>query len=168
MHSQNTNMKKWFIPLGGLLVVGLIAFATQQFILKKNDGSTYKVYMIALKDNGRQGPKVGCDDSVVAVERQTVRPTGIFDVYQDVVGEKEYDFSPDLKNPLYASDLNIDSASIDDRGIAHIFLNGTLKAGDRCQNGQIKAQLEEPALQFGGVKSVEVQVNGQPISDLLK
>lgn len=165
---HKAGMKKWLIPVGALIVVVVIALATKHFVLNKSDGDIYKLYMIAMHDNGRQGPKTGCGDSIVAVERQTVRPLDITDVYQDVVGEKEYDFSADLKNPLYASDLNVDSATIDSRGIAHVFLTGTLKTGDSCENNRIKSQLEKPAFQFKGVKSVEVQVSGQSIDDLLK
>lgn len=124
--------------------------------------------MVAIGDKGRGERIKGCDDSLVAIERQTVSETKISDIYQDVIGEKTYDIEDGLKNPLAASGLTYQSAIIDADGVARIDLSGNVVVADACDSARIKAQLEKPAYQFDGVKSVVVQVDGKPLADFLK
>lgn len=163
------SMKKWLIPVAALFLVAIIAFVTKSFVLKGPDKEHYKIYMVAEGDKGRQGKKFGCDDSLVAIERQVVSGSTISDVYQDFldIHDQKYE-DTGLTNALYQSDLHLDSGSILG-GTAHIFLSGTLKKpADDCERQRIQAMLEEPAKQFDGVRSIDVKVNNIPLDEALK
>jgi hypothetical protein len=161
-------MKKWLIPVAALFVVAIIALITWQFVLKGPDKEHYAIYLVALKDDGKQGQKIGCGDSLVKVERQTVSDTRITDVYQDILGIKDQtDPETGLTNALYQSDLHLDTATIQGSA-ARVYLSGTLKtAGDDCDAARIQAQLEEPARQFEGVRTVEVYINNTALKEAL-
>lgn len=162
-------MKKWLIPVAALVVVAIIALITWLFVLPGPDKGSYTFYMIAVGDKGKQGSKVACDDSLVAVSRETVSDTHITDVYQDIVDMHDQNYNDTgLTNALYQSDLQYESAIIDATGVARIDLNGTLTYADKCQAQRIKAQLEKPAYQFDGVTNVDVRINDVALDDLLK
>jgi hypothetical protein len=164
-------MKKWLIPVAALCVVAIIALLTWAFVLKAPEHGVYNVYLIATGDKGKGGKKV-CDDSVVALKRQVVSGSEITDVYQDLIDMKDATYPGDngktLSNPLAASNLTYESALIDSNGVARIDLNGTLTIKDACDADRLKAQLEQPAYQFKGVKSVDVRINDVDLQTLLK
>ena len=140
-------MKKWFIPLGALTVILVIALLTKHFVLNRNEAGNYKVYMVAIGDNGKQGKRIGCGDSLVPVTWQSVRVNALQDVYQDVVGNRDYDYSSTLKNPIAETKLDVSSASVDESGIARVFLTGEFNVSGRCDAERVQAQLEQPAYQ---------------------
>ncbi|HEU4914049.1 MAG TPA: GerMN domain-containing protein [Candidatus Saccharimonadales bacterium] len=161
-------MKKWLIPVFALVLVAIIALLTQQFVLKGTDKEHYSIYLLALDDDGRRGKKLSCGDSLVKVERQTVSDIRLSDVYQDLLGLKDQqDEATGLTNALHQSSLVVDSATIQD-GVARVYLSGTLAAADECDQTRVRAQLEEPGRQFGGIRSVEVYINNTPLSEALK
>lgn len=162
-------MKKWLIPVAALFLVAIIAFVTKAFVLKGPDKEHYKIYMIAEGDNGKQGKRFGCSDSLVTVERQVVSGSVISDVYQDFLDIHDQKFEDtELTNALYGSDLHLDSATVQGH-TAYILLSGTLKKPvDDCERQRITAQLEEPAKQFQGVKEIDIKVNSAPLSEALK
>ncbi len=162
-------MKKWFIPVAAIAVIAVIALVTWRFALKPADPGYYKFYMVAIGDKGKRGTKLGCGDSLVAVQRQTVSDTKITDVYQDIVNMHDYAYdSTGLRNSLYQSDLQVQSATIDAQGIAHVDLTGTIKQSGGCDVARITGQLQQPAYQFKGVKSVDVRINGVDLAAALK
>jgi hypothetical protein len=162
-------MKKWLIPVAALFLVAIIILVTKAVVLKGPDKEHYKIYMIAEGDKGKQGKKFGCDDSLVAIERQVVSGSTLSDVYQDFLDVRDQKFEDtDLINALYQSDLHLDSASIQAH-TAHIFLSGTLKKpADDCERQRIQAVLEEPAKQFEGVKEVDLKINNIALEEALK
>jgi Sporulation and spore germination. len=165
-------MKKWLIPVAALFVVAIIALITWKFVLKDPEHGSYKLYLVAMGDKGKQGSKVGCDDSLVPLERKVVSDVHITDVYQDIVDLHEPSYDDEngkqLSNPLYQSNLTYESAIIDANGVARVDLNGTLTYKDTCDADRIKAQLEQPARQFETVKSVDVRINDVDLQTLLK
>ena len=161
-------MKKWLIPLVALILITLIGVSTWAVIKHRTDKSTYEIYFIAVGDNGKKGQKIGCGDSAVPIKRQTVSKTTLSDVYQDLLSTHDYDFSPELKNALWQSQLTLESADIT-AGIAFITLTGTITQSDKaCDAPRIKAQLEDTAKQFNGVKDVQITVNGKLLDEALK
>jgi hypothetical protein len=126
------------------------------------------IYLIAVDDGGASGELIGCNDSVVPVEvtfEPTVAPlraalNALFAVDTDSYG------SSGLYNALHQSDLSVGAINIA-QGTATIALTGDLLIGGVCDAPRVTAQIEETALQFATVDSVEVTLNGQPLEDVL-
>jgi hypothetical protein len=127
-----------------------------------------KLYFIAVNDNGVAGKKIGCNDSLVAVDRAipaTNAPhTAALNVLFSLT-DKDYGQSG-LYNALYQSKLKLDSAAIVSAK-ATINLSGSLIQGGVCDSPRIQAQIEQVALQFSTVKSVAVFLNGKSLQQAL-
>jgi hypothetical protein len=127
-----------------------------------------KIFLIALEDNGKTGKKIGCNDSVIAVERAipaTIAPLTASLKELFALNEKNYGQSG-LYNALYQSRLEVDGISIVS-GRARIELSGRLVLGGICDNPRVEAQIKETALQFSTVRSVAVFLNNIPLEKAL-
>ncbi len=131
-------------------------------------GTRVKIFLIAIDDNGKSGKKIGCNDSVVPVERpvpSTQAPlaaalTELFSIHDRNYGQSG------LYNALYQSTLKVDSTTIASAK-ATVNLSGKVTLGGVCDNPRVKAQIEETALQFPTVSQVQVFVNNIPIDQVL-
>ncbi|WP_182359618.1 GerMN domain-containing protein [Tomitella gaofuii] len=127
----------------------------------------HSLTFIAIGDGGATGHPVGCGDSAVpvTVTTETIAPLG--ELYRALlaVDEQHYGASG-LYNALAMSDLSYQGATIAD-GHATVRLAGDLTMGGECDIPRVRAQLTEPALQFGNVDSVEVYIDGTPLDDAL-
>ena len=129
---------------------------------------TIKLFFVALEDNGKSGKKIGCNDSIVAVDRaiaETPAPltaalTELFSIHDKTYGESG------LYNALAKANLKIDGAAVIN-GKATINLSGTLGLGGECDDPRVQAQIEQVALQFSTVKQVSVFLNGIPLEKAL-
>ena len=127
-----------------------------------------RLFFVAINDNGVAGKKIGCNDSIVAVDRaipatNAVLTASLKELFS--LTDKNYGQSG-LYNALYQSKLKIDSISILNRK-ATIRLTGTLMLNGVCDNPRVQAQIEEVALQFSTVSSVAVYLNGVPLQQAL-
>ncbi len=121
------------------------------------------IYMIGL-----EGGTVGCGDQVVAVRRDIPKtPAPLTAALNLQLAQKsQYYGESGLYNALYQSNLRI--ASISRNGTAWtIRLTGSLVLGGVCDGPRVKAQLEQTALQFSTVKSVQYYVNGKTLESLI-
>ncbi len=127
-----------------------------------------KIFLIAIDDNGKSGKKIGCGDSVIAVDRniaatQTPLAAALNELL--AIHDRLYGQSG-LYNSLYQSTLKLDSATIVG-GKATINITGKTQLGGVCDNPRVKAQIEETALQFSAVTQVAVFINNIPIDQVL-
>jgi hypothetical protein len=128
-----------------------------------------KIFMIALEDKGQSGPEIGCGDSLVAVDREipltkaplTAAMTELLSVHDQYYGQSGF------YNALYQSDLQVENITIDEQGLANIYLTGTYALGGVCDGPRFEAQLIETARQFSTVKEVSIFVNGKPLKEIL-
>ncbi|HLD21675.1 MAG TPA: GerMN domain-containing protein, partial [Patescibacteria group bacterium] len=124
-----------------------------------------KLYFVALEDNGKSGEKIGCGDSLVSVDREiekTQQP--LYNTYKELLNIKDqYIGESGLYNALYQSTLSVESATIDENGVATIKLTGQLQLGGTCDSPRVEEQLTKTALQFSTVKSVEIFINNTPL-----
>ncbi len=130
--------------------------------------SKVKVFFISLNDNGASGKKIGCEDSVVGITRD-ITPTQapLRSAYEALLAEKNRVVGQSgLTNILAGSKLKLDSATVAN-GKATVKLSGTFSLGGVCDDPRFKAQLEETALQFPTVKSVDVFINNKTLTELL-
>ena len=132
-----------------------------------------KVAVIALNDDGKNGPKVGCGDSVVYISKtvpDSAEPLHaafgqLFALPGEQISDPAYS---DLYNviyklqhkssgkPLAFSDVLLAG------GTAKIYLTGDMTGlGGICDSPRVQAQIEQTALQFSTVKSVAVYLNGK-------
>jgi Sporulation and spore germination len=127
-----------------------------------------KLYFVAIDDNGKSGKKIGCNDSLVAVDREisatsaplTVALNELFSLKGQFYGQSG------LYNALYQSKIKVASVTIVD-GKATINLSGSLVLNGICDNPRVEAQVEQVALQFSTVSSVVVYLNGIPLQQAL-
>jgi hypothetical protein len=128
-----------------------------------------RVIFIAGGDNGKGGKLVGCKDSAIPVEWD-IDPTRqplvqaleqLFSFDQQFVG------NPRLYHPIYALGLKLESAEIDDLGVAHVRLSGSGTISGSCDRLRAQAQVEETILASPGVTSLDVTVNDMPLVDFL-
>lgn len=127
-----------------------------------------KIFLVAIDDNGKSGKKIGCNDSVIAVERLVPETLGVltaalnelFSIHERNLG------GSGLYNSLYQSTLKLDGAAVIN-GRATIAISGKLVRGGVCDDPRVKSQIEETALQFATVKSVAVTLNGVPLDKAL-
>jgi LysM repeat protein len=127
-----------------------------------------KIYLIALEDNGKSGKKIGCGDSVVAVD-VAITPTNapLRAALEKLLSIKQpYYGQSGLYNALHQSNLRVAEAKIVNRQ-AIVHLAGTQMVSGTCDVPRIVAQLEETVLQFSTVDSTRIYINGVILRDAL-
>ena len=129
---------------------------------------TVQIYLIAIGDNGKAGPQIGCGDSAIPVQVRIRYTLGVLrGSLEKLLSVKERDYGASgLYNALYQSDLHVASVAID-AGKATIRLTGDLTMGGECDSPRVEAQIERTALQFSTVQDVAVFLNDRPLADVL-
>jgi hypothetical protein len=127
-----------------------------------------KIFMVAMNDAGKQGKKIGCDDSIVSVDRTV--PTTVAALRASItellsVHDRDYG-QLGLYNALYQSTLQVDDIGLVS-GRATIYLSGKVILGGECDSPRVDAQIKETALQFSTVKQVSVFVNKIALDQIL-
>ena len=126
------------------------------------------IYLIAIEDNGRSGPRIGCGDSVIPVTVEFPPTTApLTAALERLLALNDQFFGESgLYNALYQSDLQVESVSVQN-GTATIRLTGQLRLSGVCDNPRVEAQIEQTALQFSSVTQVAVFLNGRPLEEAL-
>ena len=127
-----------------------------------------KIFLIAVNDNGQTGAPVGCGDSAVPAQVKITPTAGTLKAALNALLSIKDQFygQSGLYNALYQSNLQLESASIDN-GIASVYLSGTLTMGGECDTPRVQAQLEQTILQFPSVTKATIFVNGKPLQEIL-
>ncbi len=131
-------------------------------------GQILQIFLVAIGDNGASGKKIGCGDSLVAVD-VVVNPTvAVLRTSLDelLAIKSEYYGQSGLYNALYQSDLEIEELGLQN-GVASIYLKGDLVLGGTCDSPRVEEQLRATALQFSTVSDVEIFINGKPLEELV-
>ncbi len=127
------------------------------------------IYLVAMDDKGKSGDMIGCEDSIIAVERP-ITPTQaplraaleeLLSLTDQFYGESG------LYNALYNSKLTVKNVTIDAEGKALVYLEGTMLSAGTCDDPRIIAQLTYTVKQFSTVKDAAIYVNGTLIEELL-
>ncbi len=130
------------------------------------------IYLVAIDDNGKSGPPIGCGDSLIAaqvkygiVKDQSTAIdalTKLFAVKQQYYGESG------LYNSLYQSDLKVDSLVTDSNKKVTLKLSGQMVLGGVCDNPRIEGQIRSTILQFKNLYTdVDIYLNNKPLKELL-
>jgi hypothetical protein len=126
------------------------------------------IYLIALDDNGRSGPKIGCNDSVIPVRVDFAPTTAPLTAALErlLALDDQFFGESGLYNALHLADLRLENVTIQN-GKATIRLTGELRLSGICDDPRVDAQIKQTALQFSSVTEVDVLVNGRPLEDVL-
>jgi len=121
-----------------------------------------------LEDGGRSGQKIGCDDSLVAVERMIPRTdTPLRAAIAELVSVRDTSYGQSgLYNALARSRLTAERVTLTD-GVAEIRLAGAITLGGACDAPRVDAQIRQTALQFPAVKRVDVYIKDVPLAKVL-
>jgi len=135
-----------------------------------NATTTVKVAVIALNDAGKNGPKIGCDDSMVYITKTIPQTAQVLNeaMKQLFSLDKEIIPATDSDQEYYnvivkMKDLKFDHATLEN-GLAKIYLTGNPAGlGGVCDSPRVPAQIEGTAKQFATVTSVETYLNGAKV-----
>jgi hypothetical protein len=152
-----------------IVLLTALFMACSSFGLAQSGTTEVKIYLVALGDNGKNGKKVGCDDSLVPLTRKvtaTAAPlrAAILELFADRAPDKK---EIDLNLGNYWRGMQLKSVSIE-KGTAIIHLTGEAPSvAGICDEPRIKGQIIETAKQFPTVKKVKVFINGKPMDELI-
>ncbi|HEX9076552.1 MAG TPA: GerMN domain-containing protein [Anaerolineae bacterium] len=127
-----------------------------------------KLFFVALNDNGKSGKMIGCQDSIVAVDRVipatsaplTAALKELFSIRDRYYGQSG------LYNALSQSNIKVSGVAITN-GRATINLTGSFSSAGVCDDPRLVAQIRQTALQFPTVGDVAIFINGTPIERIL-
>lgn len=126
------------------------------------------IFYVAVDDQGKSGPKIGCGDSMVATESA---PETFTDQVEASIKMLLNDRSSEhgqsgLVNALAASDLRFIDSKISGDEVA-IDLSGTVSSGGTCDDPRIIEQLKYTAKTAAGVGSARILIDGIDIGKVL-
>lgn len=149
-----------------LLLLTALIFLPAAAVAATREAATtsVRIYLVALNDNGARGPKIGCGDSVVPVTVPVVatRKPLAAALRTLIRSHTPYFRRSGLYNALYRNRLTLRRASIAG-GHATVRFSGLLSLGGVCDDPRAGAQLRRTALQFPGVHSASISINGRPL-----
>jgi hypothetical protein len=131
-------------------------------------GQILKIFLVAIDDNGKSGPLIGCGDSLIAVDVQVPQTVAVLRAALNkllAIKSSTYGQSG-LYSALYQSNMEIENLFIQD-GVAYIYLAGELLQGGTCDSPRIEEQLKATALQFSTVQDVKIFINDKPLEAVL-
>jgi hypothetical protein len=127
--------------------------------------SSANIYLIALEDNGKSGPVVGCGDSLVEIETQGLDAQAALQLLLD--NHKQWYGQSGLYNALYQSDLKIKRFE-SKAGKLEVDLTGNMLLGGECDNPRVNDQLKATIRQSTTESTqVVIKINGTLLDDLL-
>jgi spore germination protein GerM len=126
-----------------------------------------RIAYIAIGDNGQKGEAIGCEDSVVTVNRVVQATSPIEGALQSLLTDKSERYSTSgLRNALWQSTLTLDAVTLVDQ-TANIKLSGEFRLAGACDIPRVKAQLEKTVKESADVSVVNITVNGKTLEDAL-
>lgn len=126
------------------------------------------IFYVAVDDQGKSGPKIGCGDSMVATESAPETFTDQVEAsIKMLLNDKSSEHGQSgLVNALAASDLRFIDSKISGDEVA-IDLSGTVSSGGTCDDPRIIEQLKYTAKTAAGVGSARILIDGIDIGKVL-
>jgi hypothetical protein len=126
------------------------------------------IYLVAVGDKGGKGIKIGCDDSLVRVERKIEPTVAPLKAAIELLLATPHEYSKELGNYWRGKNLKLKSVAINEgTATIHISGEGPYVAGI-CDEPRITEQMEKTAMQFSSVNSVKVFVNDKPLAEVIR
>lgn len=126
------------------------------------------VFYVAVDDQGKSGPLIGCGDSLVATETEPRAFTNHVEAAMvALLGDNSATHGESsLLNAVAASELRYVSSKVGDDQV-EVDLSGTLSSGGTCDDPRIVEQLKFTAKVAAGVGSARILLNGVDIEKML-
>ena len=130
--------------------------------------SALTIFYVALNDQGKSGPMIGCGDSIVATETgPVVYASQVEAAMSDLLNDKDSQHGQSgLMNALAGSDLTYVSSSVAGDTVT-VELSGVISSGGVCDDPRIIAQLTYTAMVAAETGEAKVLVNGIDINKYL-
>lgn len=126
-----------------------------------------RLYLIAINGASIGGESIACGDTLVPVSvdaSQAGSPlAGVLNALLSLEGSSP---SAGLYNALHRSSLALENVEVSGQH-ARIHLTGEIAIDGVCDAARIQAQLEQTALQFDDIETVDILVNGRPLNEAL-
>lgn len=128
-----------------------------------------KIFLVLPDDEGKRGERIACGDSLIdigvrvdftsndKVEKIKTTLNKLFSIEN-----KEYSTEPLIINPLYKSNLAIESVKVNEKR-ATVVLVGNLSLEGICDTPRFEEQIKATVKQFGGIEIVDIIIN--PLSE---
>lgn len=126
------------------------------------------VFYVAVDDQGKAGPQIGCGDSLVATETEPVDFSNQVEAAMNALLENKSATHGEsgLMNALAASDMRYQSSSVSGDQVT-VELTGMPMSGGTCDDPRIVEQLKHTAKTAAGVGNALVLVDGTDIEEFL-
>jgi hypothetical protein len=126
------------------------------------------IFYVAVSDQGKAGPMIGCGDSIVATETgPVIYASQVEASMSGLLENKEIELGQSgLMNALAGSDLLYVSSAVSD-GIVTVELTGELRSGGICDDPRIIAQLTHTAMVAAGTEEARILIDGVDIGESL-
>jgi len=135
-------------------------------VVQINKSSQVHFFLVAIDDNGKRGKRIGCNDSLVKVSKETTQSASLTNTFNELLSIKTSRYGQSgLYTALSLSSLKVNSAEIIN-GTANVKLTGRYFLGGVCDSPRFIEQLSETARQYPGVTDIKVTLNGIPIESL--
>lgn len=130
-----------------------------------------ELYYVLLDDNGKNGIKIGCNDSLVLAKEEIETSSNITDTLARLIGAPRRS-SNGYYNALAGARLSIAKYALGSTDPPTLHLTGQIKPGGTCDVPRIEAQLRETVKQFtdtsnGREPDLRIFLNNKPLSKAL-
>lgn len=148
--------------------IAVLALVVIWFACSKKNESNYgkeiKIYLIAIDASKHQGEIIGCNDMLVAVEKDVkVDKSPLESAITELLNTKD---SEEFQNYVKGIQLMLFQVTMAG-GVADVYLNGELTINGTCDIPRIREQLNETAKQFKDLKKVNFYLNAKPLESYL-
>ncbi|MDR7359182.1 hypothetical protein [Paeniglutamicibacter sulfureus] len=136
--------------------------------LPETTTSSLTIFYVAVSDQGKAGPMIGCGDSIVATETgPVIYASQVEAAMSGLLENKEIELGQSgLMNALAGSDLYYVSSTVSE-GIVTVELTGELSSGGICDDPRIIAQLTHTAMVAAGTEEARILIDGVDIGESL-
>lgn len=124
------------------------------------------IYFIAIGDAGKMGKKVGCDDSLIKINKQTTDTPSVQTAISHLLSIKSATYGDKgLYNALSLSSLNFQSVQIIDN-VDVVSVTGKYFLGGVCDGPRLIEQIQATAREYSQGRDIRVIINGIPAEQL--
>lgn len=126
------------------------------------------IYVVAVEDKGISGKKIGCDDSLVAIQIESKSILNFpWNAVETLLRLEPADLQESgFYSAFNQSDLTLVKYETQD-GLAKVYLEGDLMIGGVCDHPRIEEQLYATILQDNQIEKAEIFINGEKLEEYL-
>lgn len=126
------------------------------------------LFYVAVGDEGKSGPEIGCGDSLVSTETGPEEFTNQIEAaIAALLAEDEEELGASgLRNALASSELDYVSSMVE-ADVVTVELSGAVRSGGTCDDPRIIEQLEYTAMTAAGTGSARILVDGRDLEEVL-